>query len=81
MSNSLLESNEDYWKKIMINVPLILTEESNINNEMSKGAHIIEQISIKMAQSSWSIFKEIENRNGLISVIKNKEHTNYYKFK
>ena len=24
MSNSLLDSDENYWKKIMINIPLIL---------------------------------------------------------
>ncbi|MAE15431.1 MAG: hypothetical protein CL821_07570 [Crocinitomicaceae bacterium] len=81
MSNSLLDSDEDYWKKIMINIPLILTEESQVKHDMSKGAHMIDQIAKKMAHTSWGIFKEIENKNGLIKLIDNKEHTNYYRSK
>ena len=81
MSNSLLDSDEDYWKKIMINIPLILTEESQIKHDMSQGAHILEQITKKMTYNSWKIFKEIENKNGLIKLIDNKEHTNYYRSK
>lgn len=78
MSNSLLETDVDYWKKIMINIPLILTEESHVKHEMSQGANMVEQISLKMANTSWKIFKEIENKNGLVKLIVNKEHTNYY---
>ena len=78
MSNSLLETDVDYWKKIMINIPLILTEESHVKHEMSQGANMVELISLKMANTSWEIFKEIENKNGLVKLIVNKEHTNYY---
>tara|TARA_B100001564_G_scaffold358091_1_gene375865 strand:- start:1022 stop:2149 length:1128 start_codon:yes stop_codon:yes gene_type:complete len=78
MSNSILENDVDYWKKIMINIPLILTEESHVKHEMSQGANMVEQISLKMANTSWKIFKEIENKNGLVKLIVNKEHTNYY---
>ena len=42
MSDSLLETDEEYWKKIMINIPLILTEESKVKHEMSKGAYMVE---------------------------------------
>ena len=78
MSNSILETDVDYWKKIMINIPLILNEESHVKHEMSQGANMVEQISQKMANTSWEIFKEIENKNGLVKLIVNKEHTNYY---
>ena len=78
MSNSILENDVDYWKKIMINIPLILTEESHVKHEISQGANMVEQISLKMANTSWKIFKEIENKNGLVKLIVNKEHTNYY---
>lgn len=81
MSDSLLETDEEYWKKIMINIPLILTEESKVKHEMSKGAYMIEQISKKMAHTSWEIFKEIENKNGLIKLVNNKKHANYFKSK
>jgi len=36
---------------------------------------------LKMSQRSWKTFKEIENRNGLINLINNKEHTKYYESK
>ena len=78
MSNSILENDVDYWKKIMINIPLILTKESHVKHEMSQGVNMVEQISLKMANTSWKIFKEIENKNGLVKLIVNKEHTNYY---
>ena len=48
---------------------------------MSKGAYMIEQISKKMAHTSWEIFKEIENKNGLIKLVNNKKHANYFKSK
>ena len=41
---------------------------------MSQGAYILEQITIKMTDTSWKIFKEIENKNGLIKLIDNKEY-------
>lgn len=81
MSNSLLDNNENYWKKIMINIPLILTEESQIKHHMSQGAYILEQITIKMTYNSWKIFKEIEKKNGLIKLTENKEHFNYFSSK
>ena len=47
---------------------------------MSQGAYILEQITIKMTYNSWKIFK-IENKNGLIKLIDNKEYVNYFKSK
>ena len=73
LSNSLLDSKEEYWKKIAVNIPLILNEESQINilNDVTKGAHIIEQISLKMANKAWGILKDIEEKGGLINNLKN----------
>ena len=73
LSDSLLSSNEDYWKKIATNIPLILNEESQINilNDVTKGAHVIEQISFKMADKAWRILKQIEENGGLLKNLKN----------
>ena len=77
LSDGLIKSNEEYWKKILVNIPLILKEESYLNNEMYKGSHIIEEYSFKLAQKAWKIFKEIERQNGLIAVIKSNQFSNY----
>ena len=73
LSDSLLLSKENYWKKIATNIPLILNEESQINilNDVTKGAHVIEQISFKMAQKAWKILKQIEEKGGLLKNLKN----------
>lgn len=73
LSDSLLLSKENYWKKIATNIPLILNEESQINilNDVTKGAHVIEQISFKMAQKAWKILKQIEENGGLLKNLKN----------
>ncbi len=73
LSDSLLLSKENYWKKIATNIPLILNEESQINilNDVTKGAHVIEQISFKMAQKAWKILKQIEGNGGLLKNLKN----------
>ena len=74
LSNSLLISKENYWKKIAANIPLILHEESQINilKDVTKGAHVIEQISLKMADKAWRILKEIEVNGGLLKNLKNR---------
>ena len=73
LSNSLLLSKENYLKKIATNVPLILNEESQINifNDVTKGAHVIEQISLKMAEKAWRKLKQIEVNGGLLKIFKN----------
>ena len=69
LNDSMIESNKDYWKKIITNIPLILFEESciNISDDVVKGSHIIEQITFKMAEKSWALFKEIENKGGILN--------------
>ena len=69
LNDSMIESKEDYWKKIITNIPLILLEESciNISDDVVKGSHVIEQITSKMAEKSWALFKEIENKGGILN--------------
>jgi len=69
LNDSMIKSKEDYWKKIITNIPLILLEESYINNseDVAKGSHVIEHISSKMAEKSWALFKEIENKGGILN--------------
>ena len=69
LNDSTIESKEDYWKKIITNIPLILLEESciNISDDVVKGSHVIEQITSKMAEKSWALFKEIENKGGILN--------------
>ena len=73
LSDSLLLSKENYWKKIAANIPLILNEESQINilKDVTKGAHVIEQISFKMADKAWRMLKQIEVNGGLLKNLKN----------
>ena len=73
LSDSLLLSKENYWKKIATNIPLILNEESQINilSDVTKGAHVIEQISLKMADKAWRKLKLIEVNGGLLKNLKN----------
>ena len=73
LSDSLLISKENYWKKIAANIPIILNEESQINiqKDVTKGAHIIEQISLKMAYKAWRKLKQIEVNGGLLKNLKN----------
>lgn len=69
LNDSMIESKEDYWKKIITNIPLILLEESciNISDDVVKGSHVIEQITSKMTEKSWALFKEIENKGGILN--------------
>ena len=69
LNDSIIESKENYWKKIITNIPLILLEESfiNISEDVAKGSHVIEQITSKMAEKSWALFKEIENKGGILN--------------
>ena len=73
LSDSFLISKENYWKKIAANIPLILNEESQINilKDVTKGAHVIEQISFKMADKAWRMLKQIEVNGGLLKNLKN----------
>ena len=81
LSNSLLISKENYWRKIATNIPLILHEESQINilKDVTKGAHVIEQISLKMADKAWRILKQIEVNGGLLKNLKNSSLREYIK--
>lgn len=69
LNDSIIKYKEDYWKKIITNIPLILLEESyiNISEDVAKGSHVIEHISSKMAEKSWALFKEIENKGGILN--------------
>ena len=81
LSDLLLLSKGDYWKKIAANIPLILNEESQINifNDVTKGAHVIEQISFKMASKAWRLLKKIEENGGLLNNFKNSNLSEFIK--
>ena len=81
LSDLLLLSKGDYGKKIAANIPLILNEESQINifNDVTKGAHVIEQISFKMANKAWRLLKKIEENGGLLNNFKNSNLSEFIK--
>jgi methylmalonyl-CoA mutase len=68
LNESLNIKNGDYWNKITANIPILLLEEAQLNNneDVLEGAHLIEQMSYKMALNSWDLFKNIEQSGGLI---------------
>ncbi len=72
LNDNLSIKKGDYWKKIIANIPIILVEESQLNSKEDKinGAHVIEQMSYKMAQQSWLDFKDIESKGGLLKYAK-----------
>ena len=81
LSDLLLLYKGDYGKKIVANIPLILNEESQINifNDVTKGAHVIEQISFKMANKAWILLKKIEENGGLLNNFKNSNLSEFIK--
>ena len=81
LSDSLLISDENYWRKIAANIPIIINEESQINiaNDITEGAHIIEQISLKMADKAWRILKQIEGNGGLLKSLENSDLRKFIK--
>ena len=73
LNDNLAIKKGEYWNKIIANIPIILIKESLLNSKEDKinGAHVIEQMSYKMAQESWLVFKDIESKGGLLKYAKN----------
>ena len=51
----------------------------NILSDVTKGAHVIEQISLKMADKAWRILKHIEVNGGLLKNLKNSNLRDFIK--
>ena len=72
LNDNMCIKEGNYWKKIIANIPIILLEESQLNSksDLVEGAHYIEQLSLKMANSGWKHFKAIEQKGGLMEYAK-----------
>ena len=67
--------NENDYKKVFrlfTNIPIVLKEESNISkvNDPSRGSYAIEDLTSKIKNDSWELFKSIENSGGWIQFLK-----------
>ena len=58
--------------RLLTNIPILLKEEAHINkvNDPSSGAHVIEQLTSLIINTSWDIFKTIETKGGWINYLK-----------
>lgn len=73
-TNRLQSGNSaEFTKRIARNIQYLLKEESFAHKvaDPASGAPYIEKITAELIQSSWEIFREIENQGGYIAVVKN----------
>jgi methylmalonyl-CoA mutase len=65
--NLLTDSDRKFSRKMAINIPLILIEESKINAESDAlgGSYPIEDITNQLCDNSWKLFCELEQLGGI----------------
>lgn len=63
----LPDSNQKFSRKMAINIPLILIEESKINAEIDAlgGSYSLEDLTNQICQNSWELFSKIEQFGGI----------------
>ena len=71
---------KDYKKtfRLFTNIPIVLKEESNVSkvNDPSRGSYAIEDLTSKIKNESWKLFKSIEKSGGWIQYLKTKNAQN-----
>jgi methylmalonyl-CoA mutase len=69
--DSGLSVKEEIAERITGNIHLILKEEASLDRvvDPAHGSHYIEAMTRKLAESAWSIFKEIETAGGMAKAI------------
>ncbi len=75
----LPDSDQKFSRKMAINIPLILIEESKINAEIDAlgGSYSLEDLTNQICQNSWELFSKIEQFGGIQEI----ESKNYLKNK
>ena len=63
--------SDDFARRVARNTQLLLKEESNLHRVMDPGggSWFLEDLTAKLAQSSWAIFQEIERAGGMAKVL------------
>ena len=63
--------SDDFARRIARNTQLLLKEESNLHRVMDPGggAWFLEDLTAKLAQSSWALFQEIERAGGMAEAL------------
>ncbi len=63
--------SDDFARRIARNTQLLLKEESNLHRVMDPGggAWFLEDLTVKLAQSSWALFQEIERAGGMADAL------------
>ena len=68
-----LSVNPDIAERITANIHLLLKEEASFDRVLdpAHGSNYIEALTRKLADSAWTLFKEIEKEGGLAEAVKN----------
>jgi len=63
--------SDDFARRVARNTQLLLKEESNLHRVMDPGggSWFLEDLTAKLAQSSWAIFQEIERAGGMVKAL------------
>ena len=63
--------SDDFARRVARNTQLLLKEESNLHRVMDPGggSWFLEDLTAKLAQSSWAIFQEIERAGGMAKAL------------
>lgn len=65
--NLLGDSDKKFSRKMAINIPLILIEESKINGDIDVlgGSYTVEDITNQLCENSWKLFGDMEQLGGI----------------
>lgn len=71
--NATYEETSDFSERIARNTQIVLKEEAFLDkvNNPSDGSYYIEQLTDEIAEKSWKLFQEIEQKGGFLSCIEN----------
>lgn len=69
--NESIDLPDEFARRIARNTQIILNEESHLNQliDPAGGSYFVENLTYEIAKKSWDLFKEIEDKGGVISAL------------